>query len=336
MLAQNHPIIFRYKHTEGAIATPKHFWMYQRGNSSIKPSPKITPYTIDFAKGRILFSETENSLEGIPFLYHAQFKQAKRLYTVSFAEAFDWARSQNRPQAPIFVCGMGRSGTTLLSRAFQRLNHLSIYDEPDVFTQLAAKPKMIEALLLFCTAAFQQDNKRLVLKQRSFVSFILRDMYRVFPDAKFLFLYRDAASWLVSNLRLILHSPIPERFVKPLIMGMFSDYLPKRDVRGLSLVETVVTLWLSFMEEAKALQAEGIPILPIHYSDFAANPTETLYKIFDYCALERDAVSQAAEAANEPSQAGTWLDDLPDIELNAKEIAQIEAMTAAYPKAFRL
>jgi hypothetical protein len=336
MHAQSYRILFRYKQTEGAIAAPNHFWTLQAGTAAMNPSPQMTPYTIDFAKERILFTETKVSLEGIPFLYHAQYKQARQIYSIDFAEAFAWTKQQSSPKAPIFVCGMGRSGTTLLSRALQRLKALTIYDEPDVFTQLATRPQAIQPLLSFCAATLQQEKKRLILKQRSFVSFILREIYSVFPDAKLLFLYRDPVSWVASNLRFLLRYRIPERIVRPLVLAMFADYLPERDVQDLSLVEIVATTWLSFMDEARALEAEGIPILPVHYADFAANPSETLYKIFNYCNLSLDAVSQAAEAANEPSQAGTWLDDLPDVALSAKEIAQIEAVTRSYPKAFRL
>lgn len=331
MQAQSHRILFRYKHTEGAIAAPNQFFIRGQSPIDIAPSPTITPYCIDFAKERILFAETQESLEAVPFLYHAQFKQAKRLHSVAFAEAINWAKQQSTPKAPIFVCGMGRSGTTLLSRALHRLNSLTIYDEPDIFTQLAAKPET--ELIRFAVTAFQLGETRLVLKQRGFVSFILPQIHAVFPDAKLLFLYRDAPSWVASNLRFILRYRIPEPIVKPLVRDMFKDYFPKRDMSGASLVEMTAHAWMSFMDAASAYK---FPFLPIYYDDFAANPKETLYRIFDFCGLDRDAVALASEASKENSQAGTWLDDLPDVRLNEQQIVAIEKVTAAYPRDFRL
>ncbi len=338
MQAKCYRILLRRKLMAGGLASPHDFLSWPLGRQELPDQLPLTmtPYSLQLSHSRpehwrLILAETKESLVGQPFLYLAQYRQARRLLSVGADELQEWLRKQQVPTAPIFVCGIGRSGTTLLTRAFDQLPQVTVYDEPDVFTQLVAHPGDLAGKLAACVAAFHQPSTRLVLKQRSFVSFLITPIRQAFPDARILFLYRGAVPWVQSNLRMIGTVPLPRRAQCLLARSLLGDFVPNlREQRGLSLVELIAYAWVQFLEHYVKLRQQGTPVLAMHYDDLVGHPQAAMQAILSFCGLPASSLPQTLQAFSRDSQQGTFLakTSLSQRTLTSGEQTQINALTA--------
>lgn len=178
---------------------------------------QITLYCLDDKNRLAVFLETPPDVEltGKAFYNQAQYRHARRLFSVPYELLHELAREKgNAFQNLVLVFSVGRCGSTLLSRAMNRLDSVTCLDEPDVYMDLTVlRPRdgsrdaelgqLIESCtrLLYRPAGTQIHT--LALKFRSF-SIELADLfYKAFPSAKILFLYRNAETWARSNARAI-------------------------------------------------------------------------------------------------------------------------------------
>lgn len=336
MKATAKSIFFRNKFIKGTIASPINFWKWGGTPVELPNSlPRhITPYALDYGQKNIHFVETpaDYSLLGKPFLYNEQYRNAQRVMVTSYDEWFKWAKTQPKPEKPIFVCGIGRSGTTLMNRAFHQLDNTIVYDEPDVFMQMVRlSPEERKPLIEATTTSFSEPNKRLVMKQRSFVSYMMDSILETYPDARIVYMYRNTFDWVISNMRLVLRTPWPAGIVHETITIIFKRFLPALDpaeFRSLQMVEAGALLWLRFNEHYTDLVKQGYPILGIRYEDLVAHPESVVSQVFDFCDLPQDQVDTALNAFERNSQSGTIFSrkNLADIELDQRQIDLIQGM----------
>lgn len=330
------PIIARKKFIKGAVASPINFltWGGKEATLSGNLPENITPYLLNYGKDEVLFTETPSELDllGKPFMYHEQFQHATNVITADYDEWFKWMDTQPIPEKPIFVCGIGRSGTTLINRAFHQLPQTAVYDEPDVFMQMVRLPhnKRIP-LIQAATTSLNHHGCRMVIKQRSFVTFMMDSILAAYPDAKILFLYRNTFDWIISNMRLILRTPTPTGLVHEIVRMVYKRFLPALDpaeFRPLQMVEAGALLWLKFNEHYVDLVQQGYPILGVRYEDMVAEPYSMLSQIFEFCNLPQDDVDLALDAFESNSQSGTIFSrkNLAQVELNQRQIALIDGM----------
>ena len=336
MRAKAKPILARHKFIKGTVGNP--FNMFTWGETDITlPDTlpeNITPYILNYGKKEVYFVETpaDLPLQGQPFMYYLQFKHAQRLMIASYDEWFNWTKKQAMPDRPIFVCGIGRSGTTLINRAFHQLPQTTVYDEPDIFMQSVRFSN--EERIPFIkgtTAALNQPGYRPVIKQRSFVSYMMDSILEAYPDAKILYMYRNPFDWIVSNMRLILRTPTPPGLVHEVVRMVFKRYLPALDpaeFRPLQMVEAGALLWLKFNAHYTSLVEQGYPILGVRYEDLVDEPYSVVSQIFDYCELPQSDVDLALDAFEQNSQSGTIFSrkHLAEVELNARQTRLIKGM----------
>lgn len=336
MQARFQPIRARFKPIKGTVAAPHNLLTW--GDTPITipdPLPKnITPYALDYDKREILLAETnpQQDLEGHPFLYNMQFQHAQNIMRVSYDDWFAWMRQQPMPDKPIFICGIGRSGTTLITRALHRLPQTTVYDEPDVYMQMVRLDGQEQRnILQAATAGFNQQGTRLAIKHRSFVTYMMDTILDVYPNAKILFMYRSAVPWVVSNMRLILRTPAPRDLVHEIVRFVFKRYLPALDpaeFRPLRMVEAGALLWLKFLSHYVELREQGYDILGVRYEDLIAAPESVMSQIFDYCDLPQSQVPEALQAFDRNSQTGTIFarEQLANVRLTEKQLGFIMGM----------
>lgn len=330
------PIIARKKFIKGAVASPINFLTWGGEEKIIADSlpENITPYLLNYGKEEVLFTETPPELDllGKPFMYHEQFQQATNVLTTSYDEWIEWTKTQPVPDKPIFVCGIGRSGTTLINRAFHQLPQTAVYDEPDVFMQMVRLPHEERVpLVQAATTSLNHHGCRMVIKQRSFVTYMMDSILEAYPDAKILFLYRNTFDWITSNMRLILRTPTPPGVVHEVVRMVFKRFLPALDpaeFRPLQMVEAGALLWLKFNAHYVDLVQQGYPILGVRYEDLVAEPYSMLSQIFEFCDLPQEQVDLALDAFESNSQANTIFSrkNLAEVELNPRQIKLIEGM----------
>ncbi|MEL6406029.1 MAG: sulfotransferase [Chloroflexota bacterium] len=335
MNARAYRIIGRLKVPPMGVADDRDFWTVPAGMAQVKISDTITPYCLNEEGVTLVETPDDVRLAGRPFLYREQYRYAKRVYSVERTEFCEAMSAQAPPTAPIFICGMGRSGSTMLAQMLTASSETRVYDEPDIFTQLATLPDTYHDLIAPATTAFAQDNRRLVLKQRSFVSYLIPAIHAVFPDARFVFLYRDPLGWIQSNLRMVLRYRVPNFVVRRLMRPMIEPYLTQREVAQLPqmhMVEIASLLWVKFMQLAQTFIANQLPVMMLRYDDFVAEPQVSLKRVLDGCALSSADMDAMLATKQQDSQQDTPLarTKLRSASLSSQQIECIRAVIDAH------
>jgi hypothetical protein len=177
--------------------------------------PNLTLYCLDDERREALFVETppDADLSRHPFYCQAQYQHAQRLLRVSYETLHELARQpKHQFRNLILIYSVGRCGSTLLSRALGDVDTACSLGEPDVHTQITAlrprdgsrDPELTRLLesctrLLYKPAGPRVDT--LAVKFRSYAIEVGDLMYRAFPQARVLFIYRNAETWLQSYAR---------------------------------------------------------------------------------------------------------------------------------------
>lgn len=124
----------------GLLASLKDF-SYVDGDkvnpSEIIDNPQISLYCLDDIGKRAIFVELPHGtdLTKAPFVYRTQHEQALRLIAVPYKTFIGLANRLPEIDQPIFIHMSGRSGSTLLSHAFNESKIVASLAEPDVATQ---------------------------------------------------------------------------------------------------------------------------------------------------------------------------------------------------------
>lgn len=325
--AQQHHIIGRMKVPPMGIAKWRDLWTIPTGMTSLVMDDTITPYCLHNNDVVLVETPADVVLAGQAFLYRQQYRHAKRLYTVSQSTFCEMMSQGDSQHAPIFICGMGRSGSTLLAQMLNVSSQTLVYDEPDVYTQMAST-QVDNALVLAITNAFTRDGHRLVLKQRSFVSYMIPQLHAIFPDARFLFLYRDPVAWVESNLRLVLRYGIPQFIVRRLLHSMIEPYLTQDELSqasNMSMIQIATLLWMKFMHLAQTLIADNVPILPLHYDDFVTLLQVSMKHVLDWCYLPSNDIDAMLTVRDHDSQRDTPLarNKMSQLSLSPEQVRQI-------------
>lgn len=182
--------------------------------SIVLERPGITLYCLDDERREALFVETppDADLSRHPFYCQAQYQHAQRLLRLSYETLHDLARRAKPFRNLVLIYSVGRCGSTLLSRALGCVDTVCSLGEPDVHTQITAlrprdgsRDEELARLLESCTRLLYKPAgprvDTLAVKFRSYAIEVGDLMYRAFPQAKVLFIYRNAETWLQSYAR---------------------------------------------------------------------------------------------------------------------------------------
>jgi hypothetical protein len=285
--------------------------------------PNLTLYCLDFESRQALFVETppECDLSRAPFLYQAQYDAARRLVQVPYDTLHQLAAEvEIDPSRLILIYSVGRCGSTLVSHAFTEVEGVDSISEPDVFTQMlgqwgakhldgAEQAELLKSCTLAqCAPGRSKGATAWALKFRSMVMEMGDLFYSIFPEAKVIFLYRNAEPWARSFLRLM---PFPDP-AAPLpragIRGSFGRAIPRLEGRETpSALELLACMWLSVMEKCLEMQRRGIPMFVARYEELNAAPRELLAEMFAYCGFSANAVGNLDAVLEQDSQAGSPL-----------------------------
>lgn len=293
----------------------------------VRTGPQVSLYCVDHPNRRALFVQTKPGvdLSEFPFLYQAQYENALRLVAVPYATLHQLADGiELDSRRLIFVYSVGRSGSTLLGAALNAVPGVTTLSEPDVFTQLVAlrgwdgtKEDEISALVkscmkLSCKPAENNSNPLAwAVKFRSF-GIELGDLLRAhFPDAKTIFLYRQAEQYVASALRAFVHVDEDDLDFRAGVQARFSKLVPligkhvREDGSILSAASIAAMLWLSTMDRIVELSDNGLEGLAVRYEDLKAAPLEIMQKVLDYCELSESSMDALRQVLARDSQAGS-------------------------------
>lgn len=291
----------------------------------ILTNDNITLYALDLEKGQAVFVEAASpeELSQTPFYYQAQYENAIRVITLPFETMIGLAQSVTLDDRKlIFIQSMGRCGSTLASKLFAQLPGVINMSEPDTLTQLVAarftKPDQQDRIRMLLDACMRMLCKTpaqtaWVIKGRSWVIELGDWLSELYPRARSLYLYRDAESWIKSNLSAFVddveRTPEEMRQMDIEFRGWMKFFVPSiaRYDPDQHLTATGLTtlMRLDNMERYMTLHQAGIEMLAIRYSSWKLDPRRTALSMLDYCGHCPDDLTSIEATLLKDSQAGS-------------------------------
>ncbi|NET75552.1 sulfotransferase [Okeania sp. SIO1F9] len=274
-----------------------------------------------------MFVETplDIDLSQAPFFYQSQYNHAQKLIAVPFSELSELLESIETIKNIVIIYSVGRCGSTLLSKVFNKVNNVLSLSEPDVFSQIVgmrnpdgSNDSEIAELLKICLYLVSkptslEPQSHCVIKLRSFCIELGDLIYRVRPDAKVIFLYRNLEDVINSFLRafVFIGSLLPtieenielySRFF-PLLKHYANDI----DFTDSNAIDFYTIMWLSAMECYLKLYQKNMVSFAIRYEDLVKHQESIITSIFKYCGLPTAEVSNACSVFNKDAQKGSNL-----------------------------
>ena len=288
-------------------------------------NPCITLYCLDHANQRAFFVENAPgvNLSREPFYYKAQYETTVNLYSATYDTLHELAKDISLDSRLVFVYSVGRAGSTLVDSAINEISGVIGLSEPDVFTQLVAfrdfegsNVEEISALVNTCMKLQCKPTEQIpspiawAVKFRSFCIEIGDLVYRHFPNAKNIYLYRSLEPWLLSNGRAFLeNNDSLEYRTGWQQMGSYVIPFVAKHVREngplLRLSEMGAQMWLANLERYMELHESGMPWLALRFEDIKAAPQEAVKAIIEYCGFQNVNMDAVYKSLDRDSQAGS-------------------------------
>jgi hypothetical protein len=297
----------------------------------VRTHPNISLYCLDDAAKQAIFVELppDVDLAAAPFVYQTQYEQAQRLIAVPYNTFVQVASQLPAVKHLIMIYMTGRSGSTLVSNLFNELDTVLSLSEPDVATHFvnlrdtdgsrdAELRKLLDSMVrfLFKPTSFKTPST-FVLKLRNEGTQLMDLFQATFPQAKNLFLYRDAIGFVQSFYRIFKRQQVPEQRPLDEFLAQFrqissydithlTTYLDKGTTE-ISTLQFLTLWWLAVMEWYLTQQEREIPALAVRYDDLNTHRERVVTELFKYCNLPTAQVQETLRAFACDAQAGTDL-----------------------------
>ena len=290
-----------------------------------------TPYRLDLKKRQAIFVEIppEVDLSQAVFSHLEQFHQARRVLVVPLDALLSLAPQVDMPPKLIIQFNIARCGTTLLNRVVNQIEGVWSLSEPDIYAdhyflnhqdfdedELVELTRVCTGLLFRPPSSVQADT--LGIKLRSQGLFAAHLFYKSFPQARYLFLYRDALSWANSFYKMIMrmggHPPgmddeeVPH-FIWDILsggtdIGYVAPYLDlNRAVAHLELV--FGPAWLLHCEAYVKQLDTGLPFFAFRYNELNSQPESVMTQLLAHCGLPAESLGAAMHGFDGDAQEGT-------------------------------
>ena len=294
---------------------------------TVVEKPNISLYCLDPIDKRAIFVETPINIDlsQPPFYYLAQYEHAEKLIAVPFEDLPELVNRIDRIAQLITIYSVGRCGSTLLSKVFNQLDTVLSLSEPDVFSQIVglrngdrSNDEEIMELLkaCICLLAKQTEPQKFsccVIKLRGIGIGLGELIARSFPDAKSIFLYRNAEDVIKSSIRSF------DAFSKLLptiednidlysrYIPLLKDYAADIDFTDSRAIDLYTVGWLSKMQSYLSLYEQGITTCAIRYEDLVTKPQEIVTSLFEKCNLPVSDIVDVLAVFESDSQGNSTL-----------------------------
>ncbi len=308
--------------------------------SEILDNSNISIYCLDIKNERVIFVETSSGVDlaSSVFVYHAQYKNAWRIITLSFRDAVTLSGLLPAPDRNIiFLYTTGRAGSTLLCKMFEKDPDTISLSEPDIlvpfialFKENPGREEELEALLLACMKMLFADKitkgrKNILIKTRGLCIELMPVINKIFPRSKAIFLYRNALPVVTSFIRaftggrifhLLMNSRPGRKFMQYMFRKNYDDtkmqfpYITKEQIAmiGQTGIAGVLCIsWLSMMKSYCAFYHKGVRSFALIYEDIINHSRNIITELFQYCGIPVSSVDIALTALEKDSQEGTRL-----------------------------
>lgn len=353
MFAQQLNILHRSRQQMRDLASLRDF-TWESGDivdaRSLINNPTISLYCLDDDSQQAIFVSLPEAIDlsQVTFVYQSQFDNAEYLIAVPYAIFLQLADSIDVDDSQLIcIHSVGRCGSTLMTQALNELDSTIALSEPDIFSNFvtirhASQDEQIPLLQASFKFMFRpivtQNYTHYVLKFRNHCSDIMDVFFEAFPNAKHLFMYRNAIDW-VSSLYRIIYNTGRSHFQLPYDEAVEQHQLyfnlPTEEVTPLfdssqgafSITLCRAVLWVQMMNRYAEFYERGLRPIVIRYEDLIEHRDDVLLKLFGVLSLPQDALRKAQSAFERDSQAGTKMArdkaqsgntiDLPVVEVEA-------------------
>lgn len=286
--------------------------------------PNVSLYCLDPTNRTALFVETTPDVDllQLPFYFAAQYEQAQKLIAVPYETLHTLAKQVDiDPQRIILFYSTGRCGSTLFSKVMNLNPVIVSYSEPDIFSQLvmlrtAGKSTdseiaalLHDSILLMASSAQLQGFQYYAFKFRSYVLSVSDLLYQTIPQARLLFMYRNALTWAYSFSRAFGSSDddMGERLEESGFRYMIpsvNEHL-KTHKNSISWVEYVAHMWVSTMQDSRWLQQQSSTFASARFEDLQIDPHLVIQALLAHCGLPMPKPERLEPILAKDSQAGT-------------------------------
>jgi hypothetical protein len=288
------------------------------------------PYCLDAANRRVIFVDvpTEVDLSDAVFAHLDQFHHAQRVLSVPYESLEALSAQVSQPQNLIFIFNLARAGTTLVHRMLNQVDGVWCLSEADIYSDIStlerSEPGDQEILYLIrhCTPlSFRPPHAKqtLALKFRSQALRVADLFHRVYPQAKCIFLYRDALSWGNSFYKFVQRLDATALFdddetVKYLWAGFALqadvsrlEAFIGRPVERVGLEEFFPGMYAIHIEKYMETFRQGVPYYAIRYNELDRDREAVTAKLLEHCGLPQESLPQVMRAFEHDAQEGTQI-----------------------------
>ena len=245
-------------------------------------APGWSPYCIDAKLRELIFVRLPENvdLSLAAFYSVTQFREAQELVAMPLDDLPGLCAALPEPKL-ILVFSIGRCGSTLVSHLLRQPGRVLSLSEPSVFDAtpfpghqkpLRLSPDLLRHLAQLHLAAAKTTAGTLAVKFKSQSLFIADSYVTAFPDAKYVFLYRDALTWTNSFFQFLQGIGFPENMDRDsraihwniLTAEHPMDYLGRYvdlDADHVHLDRLQPVVWTLYLETYLRLLAHGVPWL---------------------------------------------------------------------------
>ncbi|RYE09530.1 MAG: hypothetical protein EOP22_08680 [Hyphomicrobiales bacterium] len=356
-LARLYSIEGRQKTHEMEYSTPGDFVL---GAPAIAPAaiilnePGWSPYCIDHTNHELVCVHLADSIDlaKSAFYYLTQYQRADRMLTLPLTALADLAGDLPDPNV-VIIYSMGRCGTTLASLALNESPQAWSLSEPEVFNDrsLRLPPDAPVAggdlVRLLIRIIFAQRARReattLALKLRSQATFHMQQFIDARPDARAVFMYRDALGWGQSMYQFLgefdWQDDIPADQRLP-YWDFFSGGGPLSQLERYVETPSAATLttmigagWLHCLETYLDRLAGGVQFLALRYNDLTLGRRHEIEKLFRHAGLDTSGLDGLDAVFDEDSQKGLSIGQREGKRrLSEAQISELRAVLDAHPR----
>ncbi len=284
----------------------------------------ISLYCLDHANRRAIFIETSPDVDLLqaPFYFIAQYENAKNLIAIPYDTLHALAKKVEVNQERIILFySTGRCGSTLVSKVMNLNPSVVSFSEPDIFSQLIMirtagqstdaeiASLLYDSTMIMSANAQNQGFQYFAFKFRSYVLSVSDLLYQTIPQAKILFMYRNALTWAYSFSRAF-GSPddnMGERLEKSGFRYMIPSVNKhlKTHNNSINWVEYVAHMWVSTMQDIRSLRQQGAVLAFARFEDLKTNPQAIIHSLLTHCNLPMPEPEKLSDVLAKDSQAGT-------------------------------
>jgi hypothetical protein len=290
--------------------------------------PQWSLYSLDLDGNLAIFVRlpARTDLSQFAFIPQAQFDAAVEVLTLPADDLPALSLSLPRPDNLILLFSIGRCGTTLANHILNTVPDTFALSEPRAHVILALARNLLpsdraEALVAAVTRfMFRPPQGRtprnFAIKFHSQVLYQADLLHRAFPQAKYLFMYRDAKGWANSMSQFL------QNLGEPLLLDPRQLDAAWRIITAAAPLDALAATldvaapltphapllacaWAHYLNRFRSLLAAGLPFHSLRYDDLTADRERSIRALLAHCDLSDSSMTAALSTFDRDSQEGT-------------------------------